>query len=353
MHPPSVVAVLLPAMLAPLPSLALLHCENILIDGYKFNLEKLKGPHSVVTSKYDSMTHTYHNTTYTLDVCGPLKKSGKSKSKEECPNGTRVCAIQRLIQGETDIVETVTAIAGALENAGGSQFEYEATRLNGSDSNSDAHKEGLRLVLKGGKYPLDAPLKERREQKAIVEFLCDEKEGTEGEWTDSEDQYSESEMLRRRDDRGDDKRDDGDNDGGNQDKSFPEHQLKKENAALIWESYGPEKDADVLRLTWHTKHACEKREGNDGDGDDKKGDGGDESTHWGFFTWFVVIVFLGIASYLIFGSWLNYNRHGARGWDLVPHGDMIRDIPYLFREWIRRVLNTVQGTGSRGGYSAV
>lgn len=89
MHPPSAVAVLLPIMLASLPSLALLHCENILIDGYKFNLEKLKGPHSVVTSKYDSMTHTYHNTTYTLDVCGPLKKSGKSKSKEECPNGTR------------------------------------------------------------------------------------------------------------------------------------------------------------------------------------------------------------------------------------------------------------------------
>jgi len=89
MHSPLVLSALLPALLAPLPGLALLHCENILINGYKFNLEKLKGPHSVVTSEYNSMTHTYHNTTYTLDVCGPLKKSGKSKSKEECPNGTR------------------------------------------------------------------------------------------------------------------------------------------------------------------------------------------------------------------------------------------------------------------------
>lgn len=313
MHPPSVWAVLLPVILAPLPSLAMLHCENILIDGYKFNLEKLKGPHSVVTSKYDSMTHTYHNTTYTLDVCGPLKKSGKSKSKEECPNGTRgmsnlfclssptallhgrykmetaealiltilfssptVCAIQRLIQGDTDIVETVTAISGALENVGGSVFEYETTRLNGSDSNSDAHKEGLRLVLKGGKHPLDAPVKERREQKAVVEFLCDEKEGTEGEWEDSEDKYSQK--LDRRDDKKED----------DKDKSFPEHQLKKENAALIWESYGPEKDADVLRLTWHTKYACEKRDEN-GDDNNKGNDGDDASTHWGFFTWFVVL----------------------------------------------------------------
>ncbi|KAG6034017.1 hypothetical protein E4U41_006712, partial [Claviceps citrina] len=346
MHPPSVSAVLLPVLLAPLPTLAMLHCENLLIDGYKFNLEKLKGPHSVVTSKYDSMTHTYHNTTYTLDICGPLKKSGKSKSKEECPNGTRVCAIQRLIQGDTDVVETVTAISGALEKVGGSQFEYEATRLNGSDSNSDAHKEGLRLVLKGGKHPLDAPVKERRDQKAIVEFLCDAKEGTEGEWEDSEDKYSQ-EKLRRRDDKRDDGKK-GDDDNG-QDKSFPEHQLKKEDAALIWESYGPEKDADVLRLTWHTKYACEKRDGN-GDDKNKGDDGGDASTHWGFFTWFVVLVFLGIASYLIFGSWLNYNRYGARGWDLVPHGDTIRDIPYLFKDWVRRVLNTVQDNDREEGF---
>ena len=70
-------------------------------------------------------------------------------------------------------------------------------------------------------------------------------------------------------------------------------------------------------------------------------DGGDDSA------------FLGTATYLIFGSWLNYNRYGARGWDLLPHGDTIRDVPYLLKEWMRRVLDTVQGRGSRGGYSAV
>lgn len=63
--------------------------------------------------------------------------------------------------------------------------------------------------------------------------------------------------------------------------------------------------------------------------------------------------FLCIAGYLIFASWINFTRYGARGWDLLPHSDTIRDIPYLLKDWIRRVLNTVQGTGSRGGYSAV
>lgn len=64
-------------------------------------------------------------------------------------------------------------------------------------------------------------------------------------------------------------------------------------------------------------------------------------------------LFMGIAAYLIFGSWLNYNRYSARGWDVLPHSDTIQDLPYLFRDWMRRVINTIQGGGSRGGYSAV
>lgn len=77
-----------------------------------------------------------------------------------------------------------------------------------------------------------------------------------------------------------------------------------------------------------------------------------------FPCWDVLLInlfsaFLFIAAYLIFGSWLNYNRYGARGWDLLPHGDTIRDIPYIFQDWLRRVVNTLQGAGSRGGYSAV
>ena len=64
-------------------------------------------------------------------------------------------------------------------------------------------------------------------------------------------------------------------------------------------------------------------------------------------------LFMVIAAYLIFGSWLNYTRYGARGWDLVPHGDTIRDVPYLMKDLLRSVRNSVQGSGTRGGYSAV
>lgn len=180
------------------------------------------------------------------------------------------------------------AIAGNLEDRGGSPFDFEMTRLKTSDSHSDSQKEGIRLVLKGGKDPLTGPVKERRAQKAVIEFLCDpDKTGKEGEWGVDDEKRRRDDGDDKGDDEGDDEGDDkGDDDGEGDDEgeSSMEHQLKKDDAALIWESFGPEKDADVLRLTWYTKYACEKRD----DSDDPDEDGG-ASAHWGFFTWFVIM----------------------------------------------------------------
>jgi hypothetical protein len=82
-------ALLLSLLLAPVTatSTALLHCENIRVDGFSFNLEKLGGPHSVVTTLREPPSYT--NTTYTVDICKPLKKSGDAPKDEQCPNGTR------------------------------------------------------------------------------------------------------------------------------------------------------------------------------------------------------------------------------------------------------------------------
>ncbi|KAM5343094.1 hypothetical protein ACJ41O_014060 [Fusarium nematophilum] len=352
MHRPDVLAFLLPLLVAaPAYGGETLDCKNIRVDGHTFDLSKLEGPHSVVTTKFQPNPPEHKNTTYTLDICKPLKKSGGPKT-EECPNGTRVCAITHVLREkdgkEVDDIDKVVAIAGNLQDVGGTRFEVTPTRLKTSDSNSDSQKEGLRLVLTGGKDPLSgAPASKRQDQKAIIEFLCDpDREGTEGEWT-AEDKYT---RLRARDEEkdGDDDEKNRDEDGNEDDgESSIEHQLKHDNASLIWGSFQDEQGPRVLRLTWHTKYACENREDNGGD------DGGSSISHWGFFTWFILIAFLGIAGYLIFSSWINFTRYGARGWDLLPHSDTIRDIPYLFKDWLRRVLNTVQGTGSRGGYSAV
>ncbi|KAG4295055.1 hypothetical protein FPRO06_01639 [Fusarium proliferatum] len=325
---------------APVFAAETLDCGKIRADGHTFDLSKLGGPHSVLTTRFKPSPPEHYNTTYTLDICKPLKKKG-GKKDEECPNGTRVCGITHLLKSgekETDEITNVIAIAGNLENVGGSRFDATPTRLKTSDSTSDKDKEGVRLVLTGGRDPLKGDIK-KTDQKAIIEFLCDpKKEGTEGEWVTS-DQYEK---------RADDDKKEGDGDDKDEGESMIEHQLKHENASLIWNSFDDEEKVRVLRLTWYTKYACEKPEDNGGSGDDDS-----SSSHWGFFTWFIIIAFLGIAGYLIFSSWINFTRYGARGWDLLPHSDTIRDIPYLLKDWIRRVLNTVQGTGSRGGYSAV
>ncbi|KAK4215013.1 autophagy-related protein 27 [Rhypophila decipiens] len=315
----------------------LLQCKKVVIDGHKFDLGELGGPHTVVTEEFSPPEHI--NTTYTLDICAPLKRSEKVPRGHECPNGARVCAIKHgweTDEKKDDKILSVIPIAGNLIDHGGEEFTYDLKRLSTSDSKDDSEKEGLRLTLHGGVY-------QKREQRAVIEFLCDHnRTGLEGEW-ESRDKYEKGKAEKREEKKDDDKKDE-DKDG---DDGFPERQLKKENAALIWDGYkrSPDDKVDTLFLTWHTKYACEK----DVDG----GNGPSESTHWGVFTWMFMLVFLFTAAYLIFGSWLNYNRYGARGWDLLPHGDTIRDIPYLLKDWIRRVLNTVQSSGSRGGYSAV
>jgi len=81
------VALLLSLLLAPLPVAAMFSCGNVVSDGQQYNLEKLGKPHSVVTSRVDG--EVKYNTTYTVDICAPLKRSSDVKSWDQCPHSTR------------------------------------------------------------------------------------------------------------------------------------------------------------------------------------------------------------------------------------------------------------------------
>ncbi|KAK3387473.1 autophagy-related protein 27 [Podospora didyma] len=325
----------------------LLDCSKVVVNDHKYDFSKLGGPRSVVTTQYSPPS--YYNTTYTLDLCAPLKRKGDVAKQDECPNGSRVCAIKHHWDSETSKsrTENVIPIAGNLADQGGGTLDWHAEHIPGkADSESEDERDGgLRLTLPGGIY-------QHRAQSAVIEFRCNRKfNGTEGEW-ESEDGYEPGEWdkekaTKRDDDKSDDKDKEKKPDNNEDVEGFPEKQRKKEgDVALIWESYKLAEDekSNTLHLTWHTQFACISNVSDEPS---------PESSRWGLFTWLFIIVFLAVASYLIFGSWLNYNRYGARGWDLLPHGDAIRDIPWLLKDWTRRVLNTVQSSGSRGGYSAV
>ncbi|KAL2891194.1 Autophagy-related protein 27 [Ceratocystis lukuohia] len=342
-------------LLAPTSTLAAasLQCDSILANNHKYDLSPLRGPHSVVTTITEK--NAIYNTTYTIDLCAPLKRvnDGSIPAREQCPEGTRVCAVQRALHGKADgenvssdaddddkdkdkssepYIREAVPLAGALESFGGAAFEYTTTKLDGQENNG----EGFLLNLPGGVFPLDVPHKEQFPKKTVVRFLCDtEKTGLEGEWqaeveyanaTSSSEDNKSAKMHKARNDAKD-----------------AEKQFVNDGAALLFDSYqneGPDATG-TLHLTWKSKYACRS----------VPPAGGTQG--WGFFTWFIVLAFMIISAYLIFGSWLNYTRYGARGWDLLPHSDTIRDVPFLMHEFTRKVLSTVQNSGSRGGYSAV
>jgi len=315
----------IPLLLSALTSALTLDCSHIRVDKKKFNFEKLSGPHSVTIVDKDRPP-SIHNITYSIDICQPLRPDSKIPKAERCPQGTNICGIESTynpVDGERIGIESVIPIAGNFETSTGKGLEPKYSRLKSADT----AEEGLLMELHGGKY-------NKKDQMAIIEFQCDLTR------TGNEDLTDEAEEEKRKT-----KKDVG----AYADKDTDEGKDPKERS-LQYVSYGSrDEETDLLRLLWKTKYACEDYEDDDGDDNGSSG----KSSHWGFFTWFIIILFLGVAAYLIFGSWLNYNRYGARGWDLLPHGDTIRDIPYLFKDWSRKVVDTVQGNGTRGGYSAV
>lgn len=346
-----------PLLLLPASIHAQHDCSRIRDGDVRFNFESLGGPKTVHSQEWVKLPPTIFNTTYTIDICNNLPMKSKT---EDCSKGTRVCAKQYLYRKgiEEPVLDSVSPIAGEFTGTHGTSraLNPKYTRLNGSASNSDG-KIGLLMELHGG---YDDRLK--RSQKAIIEFLCDKKltgnEGFEAS-ADKLESVAVSETRRRADS--------GDEDDEGDDKSPKLPNLDK-GKSLQFVSFRQEDSTQVLRLRWKTKHACETSNGDGGgsdDGDDKGDKGGDDKggsdsdkpskdgSGWGFFTWFIIIVFLLIAAYIIFGSWLNYNRYGARGWDLIPHGDAIRDMPYIVKDWGSNVMSGLKGGDSRGGYSAV
>jgi len=312
----------LPLLLAHLAAAVSIDCEHIRVDGKKFDISKLAGRHSISVSD-TSRPPAEFNTTWTVDLCAPLKKIPGLPANDQCPSGTRVCGIVQSWNPVDDPdkkhvqIDNVIPVAGNFDSSTGKGLDPRVTRLKAQDSSSD----GLQIELNGGNY-------NKMKQRAVIQLQCDKDRTGNEEKVEEDDSEKESR-----------KRDDDDDDEDEDKKPSPD-------SSLSFVSYGQvegKEKIEVLRLNWRTKYACEDY----ADSDEARKSG------WGFFTWFILIGFLSIAAYLIFGSWLNYNRYGARGWDLLPHGDTIRDLPYLFKDFSRKVVETVSGGGSRGGYSAV
>ncbi|OOF95464.1 hypothetical protein ASPCADRAFT_207951 [Aspergillus carbonarius ITEM 5010] len=315
------------ALLPGLASASGFDCKHINVDSFKYDLSALGGVHTLY--HVDETEEYTVNTTYVLNICNILKGAAH-RGHLKCPTSKNICGFQYKTALDSHKEESMVFPIVGLDHLGHGSKDPEITRLKKIDS----AQEGILVKLSGGEY-YDEEQQKKKDAGAVIEFQCDpDRSGLEGLQTTED---TEAEERRRR-------RADENNENNNEGNGT----IPLGDRSLQFTSFGPaDDDSYVLKLNWRTRYACDNYK------DEPDQQTGDGSSHWGFFTWLIIILFLGIAAYLIFGSWLNYNRYGARGWDLLPHGDTIRDIPYLFQDWLRRVVNTLQGTGTRGGYSAV
>lgn len=74
---------------------------------------------------------------------------------------------------------------------------------------------------------------------------------------------------------------------------------------------------------------------------------------WGFFSWLFFLLFIGAAVYA-FQFWRANYAHdfGGARIDFDSVADLIRDVPYLVRDFFRKLADTFAGSG-RSGYSAI
>lgn len=196
-----------------------------------------------------------------------------------------VCAIESDYNpaDNTSTIRKVVPIAGEYASSNGRPLEPVLTRLKNSASHGDTSKEGVRVELNGGRYPFDKT--SGRSQKAIIEFTCDtNRTGLEGLQGDSREkiEYEDTKASVNARAEDEDKRGDDEKKG---DDEKDDKDVEKEQPSLTFYSYNIEgegkKQVEVLRMIWKTKYACE--------GQTEHDPSGSKSSHWGFFTWFLIM----------------------------------------------------------------
>lgn len=88
MKSPATILLSLPFLLAQLSAAASIDCENIRVGGKKFDISKLAGRHSI-TLHDTSRPPAEYNTTWSVNLCAPLKKIDGVRDADQCPMGTR------------------------------------------------------------------------------------------------------------------------------------------------------------------------------------------------------------------------------------------------------------------------
>ncbi|KAK4706050.1 autophagy-related protein 27, partial [Phenoliferia sp. Uapishka_3] len=233
---------------------------------------------------------------YSISLCDPLPTSTPA-SADTCPPGTHICITTLSSRdGYEDTVISVVPIAGEI----GSGLLNPTAGL----------REGETVAEKGWVLGMEGGMWGEVKQRANIEMVCE----------------------------------------AGADHTAP--------TLVEYDSKG-----GLLSLKWISASACSTTSSTPPPPPPEGGDKGppkdDDSTKdppppppqydegKGFFGWFFTLFFLSLFAYFVGGMYYNYSQYGATGWDMVPHRDVWRDLPYI-------VADLFKGRGSsRNGYSAL
>lgn len=127
-----------------------------------------------------------------------------------------------------------------------------------------------------------------------------------------------------------------------------------EKGAPSFQSY----DGKLLKAQWRAPAGCtfgedpgsEKPPADSEPGKDKE----EPSSMGSGMGYFFLLLLLALVAYFGLGAYYNYSTYGASGMDLIPHRDFWREVPYMLRDVVSHLCNTVRPrAASRGGYIAV
>lgn len=74
-------------LLPSISSAVTFDCTHVRVDGHKYDFSALGGPRTVMTRK--NTPPTLRNTTYTIDLCRPIKKDPDIPKVDQCHAGAR------------------------------------------------------------------------------------------------------------------------------------------------------------------------------------------------------------------------------------------------------------------------
>ncbi|KAI8987485.1 autophagy-related protein 27 [Mycotypha africana] len=265
---------------------------------YQLDLSKLNKEFSI--NQTESTPPSITNVITQINICDKLPpKPDNSKDNEFCAPNSYVCRRTLITKDDKEIVYTVQTIASDNNKKLNPVFKPIDSKADPSDTGFD-----YSITLEGGEY-------NKIPQSAVITLECDRSQSR------------------------------------NDDPSNPEIVSYTNN---------------VLSLHWKTVFACATKAGekapdnNDGDKKENGNSGNDGEVKKGMSgigIFFTIIMVLG-AVYFVAGAIYNFKMYNARGLDLIPHRDFWLDLPYLIKDLIAHVIDSVMSRrrGS-GGYVSV